>query len=78
MIEENNETFVQLEVSLFFCVIGDDVSNIIQNFRGKVSGSDSKKTAFVLAGEEAGSKLTKAQDLGIRVITEEEFMEMIK
>ena len=45
---------------------------------GKTSGSVSKKTSYVLAGEDAGSKLTKAQNLGVTVITEEEFEEMIK
>lgn len=55
----------------------DEASEIIENFGGKVSGSVSKKTSYVLAGEDAGSKLTKAQNLGITVITEEEFKEMI-
>ena len=56
----------------------EEASNIIENFGGKVSGSVSKKTSFCLAGVDAGSKLTKAQTLGVRVITEEEFKEMIK
>jgi DNA ligase (NAD+) len=47
-------------------------------YGGKVSGSVSKKTSFVLAGEEAGSKLTKAQELGVRIISEEELLEMLK
>ncbi len=56
----------------------DQAKEIIENFGGKVSGSVSKKTSYVLAGEEAGSKLTKAQELGIPIITEMDFEEMIK
>ena len=56
----------------------DEAVGIIENFGGKVSGSVSKKTSYVLAGEDAGSKLTKAQTLGITVISETEFEEMIK
>ena len=44
---------------------------------GKVSGSVSKKTNFVLAGEEAGSKLDKAKELGVKVIDEAEFKKML-
>lgn len=56
----------------------DEASEIIEKFGGKTSGTVSKKTAYVLAGEAAGSKLAKAQSLGIPVITEQEFEEMIK
>ena len=56
----------------------DEASAIIESFGGKSSGSVSKKTSFVLAGENAGSKLTKAESLGIRIISEDEFEEMIR
>ena len=55
-----------------------EAAEIIESFGGKTASSVSKKTDFVLAGEEAGSKLQKANDLGIRVISEDEFREMIK
>ena len=52
-------------------------SEMIEKSGGKVSSSVSKKTSFVLAGEEAGSKLKKANDLGIPVIDENQFMDMV-
>ena len=54
-----------------------EASKLIEEHGGKTSSSVSKKTSYVLAGEEAGSKLTKAQSLGIPVITEEQLLEMI-
>ncbi len=56
----------------------DEAAAIIESFGGKSSGSVSKKTSYVLAGENAGSKLTKAESLGIRILTEDEFEEMIR
>lgn len=56
----------------------DEAAAIIESYGGKVSGSVSKKTSFVLAGEAAGSKLTKAESLGIPIIDEAEFLNMIK
>ena len=55
-----------------------EAEKIIEDHGGKVSGSVSKKTSYVLAGEEAGSKLEKAQSLGVPVISEEQFKGMMK
>lgn len=81
-----NSTFVQLDArfeGLTFVLTGtlpsmsrDAASKMIKDRGGKVAGSVSKKTSFVLAGEDAGSKLTKAQSLGVTVIDEAEFLKM--
>ncbi len=55
-----------------------EAQEIIEKFGGKASGSVSKKTTYVLAGEDAGSKLRKANELGVTVISEAQFDEMIK
>ena len=55
----------------------NEAKEIIENLGGKASGSVSAKTDYVLAGEKAGGKLTKAKELGIKIITEDEFNEMI-
>lgn len=56
----------------------DEANDIIEKFGGKTSSSVSKKTSYVLAGQEAGSKLIKAQNLGVEIITEQQFEEMVK
>ncbi len=56
----------------------EEATAIIESYGGKASSSVSKKTSYVLAGENAGSKLTKAESLGVKIISEDEFEEMIK
>lgn len=56
----------------------DEASAIIESFGGKTSSSVSKKTGYVLAGENAGSKLTKAESLGVKIISEQDFAAMIE
>lgn len=79
--EERGELFAGLTFVLtgtLPTMTRDEASAIIKQNGGKVSGSVSKKTSYVLAGDEAGSKLTKAKDLGVVIIDEEAFMKMIK
>ena len=56
----------------------EEASAIIESFGGKTASSVSKKTSYVLAGENAGSKLTKAESLGIPILSESDFVEMIR
>ena len=85
MKEEQNESEDARFEGLTFVLTGslenytrEEAGEIIERFGGKVSSSVSKKTSYVLEGEEAGSKLTKAQSLGVKIITENEFEKMIK
>jgi DNA ligase (NAD+) len=55
----------------------DDAKKMIEDEGGKVSGSVSRKTSYVVAGEDAGSKLDKATSLGVKVISEAELLEML-
>ena len=55
-----------------------EASDLIEKYGGKTSSSVSKKTDYVLAGEDAGSKLTKAQSLGVTILSEEEFEKMLQ
>ncbi len=56
----------------------DEIEQLIRDHGGKASGSVSKKTDYVVAGEAAGSKLTRAQELGVHVLTEDEFLLMLE
>ena len=85
MKEEEKEEKEEKFYGLTFVLTGslenytrEEAGEIIENLGGKVSSSVSKKTSYVLAGEEAGSKLTKAKNLGVTILTEEQFKEMIK
>jgi len=82
-MEENETTDLRFDGKIFVLTGALDkfsrkeAEEIIEKFGGKTSSSVSKKTDYVLAGEDSGSKLTKATELGVKVITEKEFEEMI-
>ena len=83
-VEENEETDKRFEGKIFVLTGGlenfsrKEAEEIIEKLGGKTSSSVSKKTTYVLAGEDSGSKLLKAQKLGIEIINEQDFINMIK
>ena len=85
MTGSSSQSFPQIFSGKTFVLTGtlptysrDDAKKIIEDRGGKVSGSVSKKTDYVLAGEEAGSKLIKAKELGVAVMDEAEFKKIIE
>ena len=79
--EKKSQVFENMTI----CVTGsfenysrNDITKMIEENSGKASSSVSKKTTFIVAGENAGSKLTKAQELGIEIKTIEEFISMVE
>jgi DNA ligase (NAD+) len=84
MVEEIEEKGTAL-AGLTFVLTGTlptmdrkEAAQMLEKAGAKVSGSVSKKTSYVVAGENAGSKLTKAQELGVAVLTEQEMLDMLK
>ena len=84
MEAEENENIDNRFEGMIFVLTGGlenysrkEAEDIIESFGGKTSSSVSKKTTYVLAGEDSGSKLTKAQALGVTIITEQQFIDMI-
>jgi DNA ligase (NAD+) len=84
LCESISEPRLETLAGLTFVLMGtlptmtrDEAEALIKKNGGKVSSSVSKKTSFVVAGEEAGSKLTKAQTLGVKIIDENELLSMI-
>lgn len=85
IIDNDNEETIKIFDKMKIVLTGtlptmkrNDAKDIIEKLGGKATSSVSKSTSFVLAGEEAGSKLTKANELGVKVIDEEKFIEIIK
>ena len=81
-VQERRETDRRLEGKTFVLTgtlphyTRQEASQLIEKLGGKVSSSVSKKTSYVLAGEEAGSKLAKAEKLGIAVLSDEDFLNL--
>ncbi len=82
---QQQETQDQRLVDKTFVITGtlpnmgrSEMEELIKSYGGKVSGSVSKKTNYLIAGENAGSKLTKAQELGVQILTEEDLLEMLQ
>ena len=82
IIDNDNEDIIKIfdkmKIVLTPTLKRNDAKDIIEKLGGKATSSVSKSTSFVLAGEEAGSKLTKANELGIKVVDEEKFLELSK
>lgn len=81
---EDSSAEEQLLAGMTFVITGTlpnmgrtEMEELVKRYGGKVSGSVSKKTNYVIAGENAGSKLTKAQELGVQVISEEDLIKML-
>jgi DNA ligase (NAD+) len=80
-----SDDFPQIFAGKTFVVTGtlptlkrDEAKEIIQKYGGKMTDSISTKTDYLIAGEKSGSKLAKAEKLGVKIITEEDLLEMMK